>query len=320
MRRDLPPLTALRAFEAAARHGSFTRAAEELGVTQSAVSRQIRVLEDFLSMPLFRRFIRRLELTEAGRAYQAVAAAALDEIERATLRLKGRRQRRVLTISVLPTIAAFWLMPRLASFAQQVPDVELRIISSIEPVDLQARAVDAAIRVGALPGERFGADQPRIELQMLTDWRGARSEFLFPDILVPIASPALLAAGRPANVEALGRFRLIHVTTRRYAWHDWLRAHRAGFDPERDALHFGHFFMAMEAARAGRGIAIVPTVLLRHYDGASRIVRVFEPDVASAGAYHVLFHETRAGDPALQKLRSWLQQQAAADTPEPLAR
>lgn len=168
--RHLPPLTALRALEAAARHNSFTLAAEELGVTQGAVSRQIRSLEAFLARPLFRRFTRRLELSEDGRSYQAVAAAALDEIESATLRLKGGgSRRRVLTISVLPTISSFWLMPRLAAFAQQVPDVELRIVNSIKPVDLQGGTPDAAIRVGPLPGETFAAGQPRIEMQMVAD-------------------------------------------------------------------------------------------------------------------------------------------------------
>ena len=311
--RHLPPLTALRAFEAAARHCSFTQAAEELGVTQGAVSRQIRGLEAFLALSLFRRFTRRLELTEAGRSYQAAAAAALDEIESATLRLKGGSRRRVVTISVLPTISSFWLMPRLAAFAQQVPDVELRIVTSIEPVDLQDGTADAAIRVGRLPGEAFAADQPRIEMQMVADWRGVRADFLFPDVLVPIGSAELLAAGRPETVAALRQFRLIHVTTRRYAWHDWLRAHRAEFDPERNALHFGHFFMAMDAARAGRGVAIVPTILLRHYESAGRIVRVFEPDVSSAGSYHLLIHESRSRDPALQRLRAWLQQEAARE-------
>lgn len=160
----------------------------------------------------------------------------------------------------------------------------------------------------------FAAEQPRIEMQLVADWRGVRADYLFPDVLVPIGSAHLFTEGRPDTVAALRQFRLINVTTRRFAWHDWLRAHQADFDPERNALHFGHFFMAMDAARAGRGVAIVPTILLRHYEGVGRIIRVFEPDVASAGSYHLLFHESRLRDPALQRLRAWLQQEAAGET------
>lgn len=140
-----------------------------------------------------------------------------------------------------------------------------------------------------------------------------RADFLFPDVLVPVGAADSLAAGRPHTVAGLRQFRLIHVTTRRYAWCDWLRAHQVDFDPERNALHFGHFFMAMEAARTGRGIAIVPTVLLHHYEGGAGIVPVFAPDVASAGSYHLLFHEGRSRDRALQRLRAWLQQEAAQE-------
>jgi LysR family glycine cleavage system transcriptional activator len=313
MRRHLPPLTALRAFEAAARHRSFTRASEELGVTQGAISRQIRALEAFLDVVLFRRLIRQVELTEAGERYRAVAARAFEEIERATMQLKGGVKRRVLNISVLPTMSSFWLMPRLASFAQSMREADIRIVNSIEPVDFQSRTIDAAIRAGRLPGEVFAADRPRIELEMVTDWRGVRADYLFPDMLVPICSPALIAGRRLDAVAALQQFRLIHVTTRRYAWPDWLKAHRAEFDCDSNALYFGHFFMAMEAARRGQGIAIVPTILLRHYEGAADVVCPFPPDLPSAGGYYFLFRASQAGDPALQKLRCWLKEEATRE-------
>jgi LysR family glycine cleavage system transcriptional activator len=313
MRRQMPSLTAVRAFEAAAHHGSFTKAAEDLAVTQGAVSRQIRSLEAFLGVALFWRFTRRVVLTDAGKQYQQAIVRAFDAVEQATARLRSAGSRRVLKISVLPTISSFWLMPRLAAFAGIAPEAELRIINSIEPVDFQGRAADLAIRVGCLPGESFRPERPRVEMDMVTDWSGVRSDFLFPDVLVPICAPRLIAGRPPRSVEDLERFPLIHVTTRRYAWHDWLKGHRVAFDLERNALHFGHFFMAMEAARAGQGIAIVPTVLLRHYDNASQVVCPFKPDLSSAGGYYLLHHETQAGDAQIEKLRRWIGEAASAE-------
>jgi LysR family glycine cleavage system transcriptional activator len=312
MRRQIPSLTAIRAFESAAHHGSFTKAAQDLAVTQGAISRQIRALEAFLGVELFERLTRKVVLTEAGRQYQLVIARAFDEVEQATARLRGGARRRVLRISVLPTISSFWLMPRLAAFAQIAPDVELRIINSIEPVDFQGKAADLAIRVGRLPGESFQPDRPRVEMDMVTAWEGVRSEFLFRDVLVPICSPRLIDGHVLQSVDDLREFPLIHVTTRRYAWHDWLKAHRVDFDPSRNARYFGHFFMAMEAARAGQGIAIVPTILLRHYDNASQVVCPFKPDLSSAGGYYLLHHESQAGDGQLKKLRRWISDEAAA--------
>ena len=311
MPRRLPPLTALRAFEAAGRNLSFTKASQELMVTQSAVSRQIQLLEKTLRTQLFRRMTRKVELTAAGEQYFVVVERALDDIEAATLRLKRELRRRVLRLSVLPTISVLWLMPRLAAFSQQEDETEVRIINSIEPVDFQAKGADLAIRVGRVPGETYGRDNPRIELEMVTNWRGVHSEPLFRDVLTPVCSPDLLAERPVENVAGLSRHRLIHVTTRRYAWHDWLRAHGGTFDPDRNALYFGHFFMAMEAARAGEGFAIVPTVLLRPSGGS--LVRPLAADLPSAGRYYLLFHESRAADPTIRRFKEWLLHEAASE-------
>jgi LysR family transcriptional regulator, glycine cleavage system transcriptional activator len=221
----------------------------------------------------------------------------------------------VLRLSVLPTISFCWLMPRLAAFSQQEHGTEVRMINSIEPVDFQAKGIDLAIRVGRVPGETYGADNPRIELEMVTDWRGVRSEPLFRDVLTPVCAPALIAERPLETVADLSRHRLIHMTTRRYAWHDWLRAHGAAFDPDGNALYFGHFFMAMAAARAGEGIAIVPTVLLRQDD--SGLVRPFAADLPSAGHYYLLSHKSRAADPKIRRFTEWILREAALETPLP---
>ncbi len=279
-------------------------------MTQGAVSRQIQTLERCLKTQLFRRLTRKLELTAAGEHYFAVIERALDDIEAATLRLGRDVRRSVLRLSVLPTISTLWLMPRLAAFSQQDDETDVRIINSIEPVDFQTDGPDLAIRVGRVPGETYGANNPRIELEMVTDWRGVRSEPLFGDVLTPVCSPALLAERRIETVECLAQHRLIHVTTRRYAWHDWLRGHGATFDPDRGALYFGHFFMAMEAARAGQGIAIVPTVLLRHC--GRDFARPLAADLPSAGRYYLLVHESRAADPRINRLKEWILHEAAS--------
>ncbi len=312
--RRLPPLTALRAFEAAARHKSFTRAAEELSVTQGAVSRQIRVLEDFLGTALFLRLTRRVELTTEGQRYYETVWQAFDALHAATKALRGPQERSVIRLSVLPSISSFWLMPRLAAFSQGPDGAEIRVISSIDPVDLRGKEVDLAIRVGALPDEKFAPDCPRIDRDMVTDWHGVQADFLFADVLAPVCSPRLLSQDGPLHqLDDLARLRLIHVTTRQYAWTDWLRAHRARVDPDRSAIYFGHFFMALEAARAGRGVALVPTILVRHYEHAADLVSPFPADLRSAGNYRLLVHESRVGDPDVRRLRQWLLAEAAAE-------
>lgn len=306
-KRRTPPLPALRVFDAAARHLSFTAAAAELSVTQGAVSRQIRQLEAFLQRKLFVRLTRRVELTPFGAEYFRAVAGALDTLESATERLLSTSAHSVLTVSVLPTLAANWLMPRLARFTQANPDVEVRMITSIEPVDLQSGAADLAIRVGALPGGRYGPDQPRIDLDMVTNWRGVHADLLFPDVLTPICSRAYARTAPPLSKPAdLVHHRLIHTATRQHAWPDWLRAH--GCDPRfaKEGPRLGHFFMAIQAAREGEGVAIVPTVVLDQYPAMSELVAPFPPAVASAGEYYLLMHESRARVPAVRLFADWL--------------
>lgn len=305
-RRRLPPLNALRGFEAAARHLSFTKAAAELLVTQGAVSRQIRDLEVHLGQALFRRLTRRVELTPDGERFHRVVEDVFDELERAAGRFRPAGSQAVLTISVLPTIASLWLMPRLHLFTQARREVDVRIVSSIGPADLGAQEADIAIRVGRLPGRRYDRSQPRIELDMVTSWDGVHAEELFPDVLVPVCAPSLAPAG-DATPADLARMTLIHTSSRRHAWPDWLRAQgvRMGtFD--RPPLEFGHFFMSLEAARKGQGVAIIPDVILAHYEGANELVTPLRTNLPSAGEYYLLIHESRLDDPKVQVFRSWL--------------
>jgi LysR family glycine cleavage system transcriptional activator len=321
-KRGLPPLNTLRGFDAAARHLSFTLAAEELHVTQGAVSRQIRDLEGYFGKPLFRRLTRRIELTEAGDEFYATVREVFGELERSAARLRDVGQSRTLTISALPTIASMWLMPRLHLFTQANKQIDVRILSSIEPAELLAHDADVAIRVGRLPGHHYAPEQPRIELEMVRSWTGVSADELFPDRLVPVAAPTLI--DRPLEVGALARILdhpLIHTSSRRYAWPDWLKAHglrapRSDRDrSDRDRLEFGHFFMSLEAARKGRGVAIIPDVVLAHYEGRDDLVTLRPASIESAGAYHLLVHESRRGNEGVMAFRRWILDEASANPP-----
>jgi len=309
-KRNLPPLNALRGFDAAARHLSFTRAAAELNVTQGAISRQVRELEDFLRTPLFRRMTRRIELTEEGHEYFLVVRDVLAELERAGARRQKTASTRHLTLSVLPTIASMWLMPRLHLFTQAHRDVEVRIISSIEPADLLAHESDVAIRVGRLPGRDYPRHAARIELEMIRDWSGVHAEVLFPDILVPVCLPTLIEASVGDDMARVLLNPLIHTTTRRHAWPDWLKANGLPhLDPHANAVEFGHFFMSLEAARKGKGVAIIPDIILANYERRQDLAMPL-PTLASAGEYHLLIHESRFDEPHVQAFRRWIVREA----------
>lgn len=307
-----PPLLALRAFEAAARHLSFTSAARELYVTQGAISRQIRLLEEFLGAKLFARFVRRVELTPQGEEYFIAIQRALGDIETATRRLRRTLERSVVRISVLPTLGSLWLMPRLASFSTAYPHLDVRVLSSIDPVDLSSGETDVAIRVGRLPGERAEKKRPRIELEMVKQWKDVLADHLFPDTLVPLISRKLLEQGPPITEAAdLLAYRLIHTASRRHAWTDWLAAHNVKITERVAGMDFGHFFMGLRAAQDCKGIAIVPTVIFEHVQPGHDLVPALPADIDSAGSYYLLSRESHVDDPAIHIVRNWLLSEAA---------
>ena len=211
MARRLPPLNAIRAFEAAARHLSFTKAAEELFVTQAAVSHQIKALEAALGLQLFRRFNRRLMLTDAGQAYLPPLREALDGIAAATERLRAVEQTGSLKVSVLPSFAAKWLLPRLSRFRERHPEIDVLVSANNALVDFARDEVDIAIRYG------FGR-HPELEVK-----------FLMGDRIFPVCSPELLAAGPPLREPAdLRHHTLLHdadaLATESESWRVWLEA------------------------------------------------------------------------------------------------
>ncbi|MBF8803519.1 LysR substrate-binding domain-containing protein [Pseudomonas asiatica] len=306
----LPPLLALRAFEAAGRHLSFTIAAQELHLTQGAISRQVRHLEDFLKQKLFIRMTRRIELTEPGKDYLESVQTALGLVENATRKCL-KDQHRVLTIDVLPTLASYWLMPRLSRFTELYPEIEVRLITSIEPANFQAKDVDLAIRVGRLPGKRYTTTSPRIDLEMVESWRGLDAYPLFDDVLVPVMAKGLALQGETVReAKDLLQFTLINNATRKHAWQDWMSCFGVGAFRPRQILDFGHYFMALQAAREGKGVALVPTVIV---DSLPERESLFCPDqlkMPSAGEYCLISRDAMSNDPAVKAMKDWIIQES----------
>jgi LysR family transcriptional regulator, glycine cleavage system transcriptional activator len=312
MKRKLPPLLALRAFEAVARHLSFTRAAGELNVTQAAVSRQVRLLEEHLRRTLFTRLTRRIELTAEGQAYYQATRHAFDLVEEATAAASKKRPRTTLTIRVLPSIGSLWLMPRLRSFWQENRDIDVQLVSSISAADPGSRESGMAIGVGRLPGKRYGAGAPRIESNWIGKSHDIRTDLLFPDVLTPVCSRPMLEQG-PALTHPAGlqHYRLIHTAIRRRAWPDWLASVGSDVDPHRNAIEFGQYFMSLQAAREGEGIAIVPSILADSFDPDGELVRPFPSALPSAGEYYLLTPRAQYDEAPVRRFRHWILEESA---------
>jgi LysR family glycine cleavage system transcriptional activator len=313
MKQAAPPFPAIRAFEAAGRLLSFTQAAAELGVTQAAISRQIRALEDFLQQKLFLRLTRRVELTEAGRVYLAAVQRGFAEIEDTTQLLIGRGARRVITLSAFPTISFLWLMPRLGSFSALYPNLEIRVVVSDPPFELQPGQIDARIGVGRLPGRTYGPEQPRIGYDITANWHGIRADLLFEEWLVPVIAARLVEhKPRLHHAAELRQFPLIHTAARPYAWHDWLRASGAPRHRSKADLHVSHLFIALQLAREGKGVALVPSTTLASYEARDALQCLLPPTIRSAGEYYLLTHEEGRQRAELQVFAKWLLGEAKA--------
>jgi LysR family glycine cleavage system transcriptional activator len=287
VRARLPPLNAIKAFEAAARLGSFTRAAEELSVTHGAVSRQIRLLEEWLGTSLFLRTSRNAVPTRAGTDLLAGAGPALDRLASAALRVQSGKAREVLHISALPTFAMRWLIPRLPEFQREHPALETRIVTASTPAE-QFR-MDADVVVSG-PARQPG-------------WVGSR---FLGEAYLPLLSLGLMKE-RP--LRALADFRnhtLLHAATRRQMWLRWLTA--AGIPdlkPAREQV-FEHFYFAIQAAIEGLGVAMGPLALVSDELREGRLLApIKEPAIRTRG-YFVYAPETNSEAPAVVALRGWL--------------
>lgn len=290
----LPSLNGLRAFECAARYMSFTKAAAELHVTQTAISHQIRRLEDELGVTLFLRLKEGLALTEEGQAYLPGIRAAFHELRHATQALLASRQNTVLTINTLVSVASKWLLPRLPSFQQANPDIDVRISASTDLVDFRQGGIDAAIRYGR------------------GDWKGLRADFLMSDEIFPVCSPALLSTSKGLNTPAdLLDHTLLQVSGMTAGdWNRWLSA--AGESEtlaEGPRLTFDLAMMAVQAAVDGQGVCIGRSTYVADDLRAGRLVAPFALRLKDElGFYLVTPHET-ADSKKIVALRTWLMAQ-----------
>lgn len=290
MARSLPPLNGLRAFEAAARHLSFTRAAEELHVTQAAVSHQIKGLEERLGMRLFRRLNRALMLTDEGQRLFPAVRDAFERLAEAVEGLRARDTAGPLTVSVLPSFAAKWLVPRLSRFQERFPDIDLRITALERLVDLARDDVDVAIRFGS------------------GTWRGVHAEMILADRVTPVCSPAL--AQRLRDPADLAHVTLLHETMepmRNFPdWAAWLQAAGVnGVDVSR-GLRFSHTHILLQAAIDGRGIALGQAPLAADDLAAGRLIAPFALSLPVGYAYYLVYLPEAAERPKIKAFREWV--------------
>jgi LysR family glycine cleavage system transcriptional activator len=303
MTARLPSLNGLRAFEAAARHLSFTQAAAELNVTQTAISHQIKRLEEELGIRLFVRQNRALSLTPEAKEYLPGIRAAFNDLRLATDRLLRRDDDHVLTVSTLASLAAKWLLPRLSAFQEAHPGIDVRITTSTALVDFKSGGVDAAIR--------YGRGQ----------WPGLRADWLMADKLFPVCSPALLTGKKPLrNPEDLAEHVLLHSSAGNDDdWRLWLTA--AGLPTnlsKMPGVTFDLVFMTIQAAIDGIGVAMGRTSYVQDDIAKGRLVVPFEITLPVDAGFYLVSPEAKADSPKLSAFRNWLVA-AAQNKPEPLA-
>lgn len=314
MTTSLPPLNSLRAFEVASRHLSFRKAADELHVTPAAISHQLKALEDYLGVKLFRRANRRVELTPAARAAIPHLQQGFREIAEAVQRLRDSDRGNLLTVSAAPSFAGKWLMPRLHRFVGRFPQIDVRLSARMRSARPQVRELPVRMDLNDVSLDdadvaiRFGdGDFPGMHVDRLLDLTVA-----------PMASPQLADAGRPLRVpEDLRRHILLHDDTAYFAsgrpnWDCWLEAAGvAGIDTTR-GVHFSHANLAIDAAIDGLGVVVSLPALAAADLAAGRLILPFPLSVPADFAYYIVFNPEDAQRPAIQAFRGWLLQEAGA--------
>ncbi len=292
MRRKIPSTAALVSFEAAARHQSFTKAAEELSLTQSAICRQIAGLEEFLGIELFRRSRRGVKLTEAGLSYSRRVAAQLDAVERDTLSVMGQHGAGSLELAIVPTFGTQWLLPRLKHFQALHPEVTVNLTNRTRPFLFADTEFDAAVYFGD------------------ADWSGTESHFLMPENPLPVCSPQLIPTGGKLTAEAIAALPLLHQSTRPYAWRQWFNS--LGLNVPRDMTgpRYELFSMLAQAVMHDMGIALIPPFLIQRELAEGRLVVALDHACLSDKAYYLIIPERKVESAALRAFRDWLVEEA----------
>ena len=293
MRRRIPSIESLTAFEASARHLSFTRAADALSLTQSAVSKQVAVLEEDLGVRLFNRIKKRISLTEAGQLYFRQVVDGLDRLERDTVSIMTHRGAGdVLELAVIPTFAARWLIPRLPDFQRSNPGITLNLTTRSDQFLFNDTVFDAAIHFGE------------------SVWPGATSTWLFGEEMIPVMSPALLRQQPCEEPAALASFPLLHQSARHNAWRRWFETAGVTAVEAIGGPRFELFSLLAEAARAGLGVALVPRFLVLDELASGDLVAPFDIILTEKLAYYLACPESRQDRTAVQRFSDWLLAQA----------
>jgi len=292
MRRKIPSTAALVSFEAAARHESFTKAAQELSLTQGAICRQIASLEDFLGVELFRRSRRGVKLTEAGISYSRRIATQLDAVERDTLSVMGHTGANVIELAVVPTFGTQWLLPRLKDFQQQHPEVTVNLTNRTRPFLFADTEFDAAIYFGD------------------ADWSGTESHKLMGENPMPVCSPAQLGNQTHLTAEAIAELPLLQQTTRPYAWRQWFNAQGLNVARDLTGPRYELFSMLAQAAMHDMGIALIPPFLIQRELAEKRLVVANPNALSSLKAYYLMIPERKVESASLRAFRDWLVNQA----------
>jgi len=297
MPRQLPPLLSVRAFEAAARHGGFARAGEELCVTSGAVGHQVRLLEDWLGTPLFMRGARSVQLTDVGRRYFLEIERLMDELERASLSVRQATDSQEVTVTAMPSFVTRWLMPRLGEFRRLHPDIEVRLLASVPPVDFSRERVDVAIRLGLGP------------------YPGLVAEKLMSETFRAVAQPSVCR--RLGAVQDVLGATLLHDEyeariPEQVDWSRWSRAQGVRASPARlrQGLSFSHTYLALDAAIAGQGVAVASDVLAA--DAVKQGLLAIAPGKPVPGpySYHLLSTRAATARPQTNAFCAWLRRAA----------
>lgn len=289
MRRTIPSTMALQVFELAAKHESFTRAAEDLSLTQSAVCRQIAGLEDYLGLRLFRRTRRGVKLTDAGVSYSRRISARLDAVERDTLSVMAHHGRgATIELAVVPTFATRWLLPRLGDFLADNPDVTVNLTNRTRPFLFDDTEFDAALYFGD------------------AGWPGTEAHFLMRENPLPVCSPRLLGGRDALSPAEIAQLPLLQQTTRPYAWRRWFESLGMRIGHDMTGARHELFSMLAEAAIRDMGVALIPPFLIHEELDSGRLVAAFRHAYLSDKAYYLIIPERKAETAALSAFQRWL--------------
>lgn len=291
-KRLVPSMTALQCFEAAARHLSFTRAAEELHLTQSAVSKQVAQLEEMLHHHLFLRIRRRLQLTPAGSLYLAEVNKILTQVDMSSRYiLTYGEQTEILKVATQPSFGVRWLIPHLKGFGKRYPNIHLDIRNEMEPFSLLQGSADVVFFFGQ------------------GTWPGATCVQLFDEEVVPVCAPELLQGRELSDASALAELVLMQSTSRPEAWHEWFLEQDLHTDNSYHGPRFDTFYMALSAAQAGCGVALVPRYLAEKELAEGSLVIAWQHAMRSNGAHYLAYAEHAAEVPKVRALVEWIKTQ-----------